>query len=240
MTLPLYCWHLEARHTTMTADVPPLDSSVPPSSGEEIGVWLLQANEEFASLEQLLASAPGDIRIVPRGWLTPGPCSLTALRHGPGEVLLIAGAVPLTAEWLRQVQDCGKGVVVAGSAVSAAELHQWASQAPVVFVPLDPTAESLQLAILSAEAMARREAKWRDECRQIQQRLDDRILLERAKGVLGQRFGLDEKEAYRRLRSMARRQRRALGEVARAVLDTESLLESPPATRSAVEEEAHR
>jgi AmiR/NasT family two-component response regulator len=59
----------------------------------------------------------------------------------------------------------------------------------------------------------------------------------RAKGVLVQRFGLGEEEAYRRLRSMARRQRRALREVARSVLDTECLLEPPSATRSAVEEE---
>jgi hypothetical protein len=213
-------------------------SAIPQPVPEEIGVWLIQADgPDVSSWERLLGSTPGPIRLVPCGKLPLAASSLLALRHGPGEVLLIPPGVALSPDWLEQVCASGKGVVVVGSEFSADQLHQWAAHAPVVFVPPEMTSASLQLAIISAEGIARREAKWRDECQQVQQRLDDRILLERAKGILVQRFGLGEEDAYRRLRGMARRQRRALREVARAVLDTECLLDTPSANRSAVEEE---
>ena len=64
---------------------------------------------------------------------------------------------------------------------------------------------------------------------QLQQRLNDRILIERAKGVLVQRLGISEEEAYKRLRVLSRRQRRQIRDIAQSLLDAQALLtpESP-------------
>lgn len=59
------------------------------------------------------------------------------------------------------------------------------------------------------------------ENRTLRRRLEDRKTVERAKGLLMRRLGVDEEEAYRLLRSEAMRRREELGAVARAVLMTD-------------------
>src|SRR5262249_61357673 len=58
----------------------------------------------------------------------------------------------------------------------------------------------------------------------LQQRLEDRIVIERAKGILVQRLGVSEEDAYKRLRVLSRRQRRQIRDIAQSFLDTQSLL----------------
>lgn len=53
---------------------------------------------------------------------------------------------------------------------------------------------------------------------QLQEALDSRIVIEQAKGALAQRHGTDPDEAFQRLRSQARSQRRRLREVAQEVV----------------------
>lgn len=60
-------------------------------------------------------------------------------------------------------------------------------------------------------------ARWRD-LRAAQDALETRKLVERAKGVLMQRLGLSEEDAYELLRRRSRNSRRPLREVARDVL----------------------
>jgi response regulator NasT len=55
-------------------------------------------------------------------------------------------------------------------------------------------------------------------------RLDERKLVDRAKGILMKSRGLDEESAYRALRRMAMDRNRRIGEVARAVIDMSDLL----------------
>jgi response regulator NasT len=80
------------------------------------------------------------------------------------------------------------------------------------------------LAILSALASRHRLLFWKAQAEQLQQRLNDRILIERAKGILVQRLGISEEEAYKRLRVLSRRQRRQIRDIAQSLLDTQSLL----------------
>ncbi len=196
-----------------------------------VAVWLVSPDCESDAgpwMRLLLdASAVLGVRLCLCGRLTPEASSLTALRSGPEGVLLVHG-VTAAQSWSEELQALGKGVVVVGPG-SAEERRLWSEIAPVVFVSAEPGAEALGLAILSAEGASRREATLQDENRQLQQRVQDRGLIERAKGLLVERLGLGEPEAYRRLRGMARRQRRPLGEVARAVLDAEALLDEPAA-----------
>jgi len=62
------------------------------------------------------------------------------------------------------------------------------------------------------------------ETRQLRQTLEDRKVIERAKGTLMARFGLTEDEAFKRLRRAAMDSRRPMVEVARALLVSESVI----------------
>jgi two-component system, response regulator PdtaR len=65
--------------------------------------------------------------------------------------------------------------------------------------------------------------RWKKETAHLQQRLADRILIERAKGILVQRLRISEEEAYNRLRVLSRRERRHIRDIARSLLDAEHL-----------------
>jgi uroporphyrinogen-III synthase len=58
---------------------------------------------------------------------------------------------------------------------------------------------------------------------EMKRRLEDRTLVERAKGILQERFHLSEQDAYLRLRNESRRLRRPMRELAQAVLLAEGL-----------------
>lgn len=66
------------------------------------------------------------------------------------------------------------------------------------------------------------------EVRELRQRLQERKVVERAKGVLMQRHGLSEEDAFRRLRRAAMDSRRPMADIARALLVSESVAPSLP------------
>jgi AmiR/NasT family two-component response regulator len=67
------------------------------------------------------------------------------------------------------------------------------------------------------------------ETRDLRQRLDDRKVIERAKGTLMARYGLPEDEAFKRLRRAAMDSRRPMAEIAKALLVSESVGRDVPA-----------
>ena len=67
------------------------------------------------------------------------------------------------------------------------------------------------------------------ETRQLRQALEERKIIERAKGALMSRFSLSEEQAFRRLRRTAMDQRRPMVEIARALLVSESVVQDVPA-----------
>jgi response regulator NasT len=67
------------------------------------------------------------------------------------------------------------------------------------------------------------------ETRELKQTLEERKVIERAKGRLMDRLRLSEEEAFRRLRRAAMNSRRPMVEIARAVLVSESVTEDLPA-----------
>ena len=82
----------------------------------------------------------------------------------------------------------------------------------------------------SAIAMCRlteHNARLQEEALQMRQQLEERKMVERAKGVLQRLFNLTEDEAYERLRTESRRQRRPIRELAEATLLVESLGQTP-------------
>jgi AmiR/NasT family two-component response regulator len=70
-------------------------------------------------------------------------------------------------------------------------------------------------------------ARW-EEARALRMRLEERKVIERAKGTLMLRHGLTEDEAFKRLRRTAMDTRRPMVEIARAVLVSESVAPQLP------------
>jgi len=66
------------------------------------------------------------------------------------------------------------------------------------------------------------------EVRQARQALEDRKLVERAKGLLMTALQLSEQDAFRRLQKTARDRNLRLADVARRIVEQQSLLEPKP------------
>jgi response regulator NasT len=64
----------------------------------------------------------------------------------------------------------------------------------------------------------------RAEVVELQDSLEARKLIERAKGILMQRLGLSERDAYERLRQRARDKRAKMKDIAQAIIEAEELL----------------
>lgn len=224
----------------MTAAAPTREEVSPVASTEPLGVWLVSSASTSPDdlWEQRLTEAAKllGMGLPLLGRLKTETGSLAAIKRGAGDVLLVIAPLIPGQEWLAEVRASQKGTVLVGP-LSPADRQTWSTQVPVVFLAADQSAEALGLALLSASAAARREITLQTECEQLEQRLQDRILLERAKGILVQRQSINEEEAYRRLRAAARRQRRALRDVARAIIDTDQLLDlDNPSPTTIVEE----
>ncbi len=63
-------------------------------------------------------------------------------------------------------------------------------------------------------------ARLRQEASDLRQALDDRKIIERAKGILMKQRKLDEDQAFRRLQKISRDENRKLAEVARMIVTT--------------------
>lgn len=142
--------------------------------------------------------------------------------HHP-DVLLAADPSCLTGSWLTGVLEQGVGVIAATSLERATELLPLAEQHAVQMIALPANTEVLGLAFLNILAALRRQRAWQGRIDQLQQRLQDRILIERAKGILVERLSISEKEAYQRLRLQSRRQRRPIRDIAQCLLDAQTL-----------------
>jgi response regulator NasT len=67
----------------------------------------------------------------------------------------------------------------------------------------------------------------RQESADLRQALEDRKVIERAKGILMKRAGLDEQEAFRRLQKTASEKSRKLVEIAQMILIAEEAVQLP-------------
>jgi signal transduction protein with GAF and PtsI domain len=71
--------------------------------------------------------------------------------------------------------------------------------------------------------LAEHNTRLKQESMLIRQQMEERKIVERAKGILQQLYGLSESEAYQRLRDESRRNRKAIREIAEAVVLVEGL-----------------
>lgn len=84
--------------------------------------------------------------------------------------------------------------------------------------------DDLRVTLSVAWSRYQAQTELADDLQQMEKKLADRKLVERAKGVLMENMGLSEPEAMRRLQKQARDSRRPMAELARALLDAQGLL----------------
>ena len=85
-------------------------------------------------------------------------------------------------------------------------------------------AERVKPVLDVALARFRQEQKLLDELCDTKQKLAERKVVERAKGLLMARHNLSEQQAYEKLRSLAMNKKLKLAEIAQRILDVEDLL----------------
>lgn len=148
------------------------------------------------------------------------------LKHAPDVVLMdvrLDGADGLeVAEKLLALRRCPMLIV---SAFSDQALVERAGRAGVFGYLVKPVRTEALAAQL--EVAVRRFAehdRLLKENLQLSQTLENRKLVERAKGIFMKRLGLDEPEAHRRLQQESQKRRLGLVELAKKIIESEDLL----------------
>jgi hypothetical protein len=191
-------------------------------------VWVLEdrpagaADNLEALLRQLADGSRGQVRLLGAGPLTPA--TLGSLRAHTPDLLVLDGTAWSETAWADDLLALGAGLVVLAAPEDGPRVCRLAERHPLVLVPPAPGPDALWLAMHAAWAARQRELHWRGEVEHLQQRLSDRIVIERAKGILVQCLRITEEDAYNRLRVLSRRQRRPMREIAQSFLDTQDLL----------------
>jgi len=194
-------------------------------------VWLLEKKppEDPMNLEAVL-------RQVAQRWGSAIGLDLVLAPTSPAEaapaaapdVLVLTESVCPDGASLEQFVGLGSALLLATNSDGWARYHGVAEVHPVWFVPSCPEPETLWLALLSARAGQRRHAHWKEQAERLEQRLLNRIVIEKAKGLMVQRLHISEEEAYQRLRALSRRQRRPMRDIAQSLLDAGDLLADRP------------
>jgi AmiR/NasT family two-component response regulator len=191
-------------------------------------VWLVDEHqgESAAALEavlrQLSERAGSPITLLGCG--PPRPGLAAELRGWQLDVLVVRAACwPEDSEG-QALLDLDLGVVVLAGENGCERFCGLAESYPLSFVAAPCQAPELWPALLTALAARRRHVDGKAALTRLQQRLADRIVVERAKGILVQRLGITEEDAYKRMRVISRRQRRQMRDIAQSLLDAESLL----------------
>jgi AmiR/NasT family two-component response regulator len=128
----------------------------------------------------------------------------------------------------REIYRDGPTPVILVSAYHDPELIERAEAGHVLAYLVKPI-KLADLAAAIAIAMKRFEQfqALRREAADLRQALEDRKVIERAKGLLMKKAGLDEEEAFLRLQRRARDSNRKLVEIARMLVTAEEVLRPP-------------
>jgi len=109
------------------------------------------------------------------------------------DALIIPDAVWPEEPALGEILATGVSILVVTTGERYERYQMLAHVHPLWFIPRSPTSETLRLALIGLEACARRQSDWKMQLAGLQQRLSDRIVIERAKGVLVQRLGISKR-----------------------------------------------
>jgi ANTAR domain-containing protein len=191
-------------------------------------VWLLDDRQGEGAppleplLRQLAERASGWMALLGCCVLRPGLAA--ELRGLQLDVLVVREACWPDGPDAQALLDLDVGLLVVMAEDRCERFLALAETYPMTLTAPPAGPADLWPALLGALAARRRHLAAKSELARLQQRLNDRIVIERAKGILVQRLGITEEDAYKRMRVISRRQRRQIRDIAQSLLDTESLL----------------
>lgn len=146
-------------------------------------------------------------------------CALI-LRDDPDvAVVVVHDDVAHALDLIEELSEAASGPVIALLGEADREFAEAAAEHGLSALAADPTAESLQAAI---EVAVRRHAETMRLCEQVDQlehALARRAVIERAKGMLMERHGVDERAAFELMRTFARGRNQSVVRVAGEVAD---------------------
>jgi response regulator NasT len=117
--------------------------------------------------------------------------------------------------------------IIIVTAYSDAETVNRAAGAPVYHYLVKPvTSAQLSAAIAVAEARHQEWLTQRRESEDLRKRLDDRKVIERAKGILMEREGISESAAYKVLQRTSQSRNMTMADLSRSLLAAEDLMRS--------------
>jgi response regulator NasT len=121
-------------------------------------------------------------------------------------------------------------VIIVSAHTDANLLHRASAGGAMTYLVKPVKPSDLEAAITMAMARYRQLSKAHDEAAQLRQALEDRKVIERAKGIVSRRLHVDEAEAYHKLQKLASVHNRKLADVAQQVLSADKVcqeLETP-------------
>ncbi|HEX5180838.1 MAG TPA: response regulator [Gemmatimonadaceae bacterium] len=123
--------------------------------------------------------------------------------------------------------------IIIVTAYSDAETLGQAAMLPVFHYLVKPvTAAQLSAAIAIAEARHEEWMKQRHETDDLRKRLEDRKIIERAKGILMERDSISESAAYKVLQRTSQSRNMTMAELSRSLLAAEELIRAPSSAAS--------
>ena len=114
----------------------------------------------------------------------------------------------------QDILNLGLGLLVVTSSERAERFRALAEEHPIAFVAPSPSLEAMWLALVGAFTGQRRQLQWRNQVDRLQRRLSDRIIIERAKGILMKQQGLSEEASFRLIQRQAMDRRKSMKEIA--------------------------
>ena len=169
--------------------------------------------------------------LIALGYTLIGPAhnadeAIELCRTGRADMALVGIRLPARdgAEAVEVIfRGMGIPVVIITAHAQAKDISAGAQSGVFGYLVKPVSREQLQASIAVAWARFRDHAAQHSEIQELQRRLEERKFIEQAKWIIVKRKGISEPDAMRLLQKQARNNRRPLVEVARSILENESL-----------------
>jgi len=138
-----------------------------------------------------------------------------------GEAFVVVGGV--SPQLFYEMTPGDRAVVVVSDCLSDVNIGPAVERGAFSFVPFPLDGVHLHAVLRAAVARAKDIARIRHEVGEVREQLETRKLVERAKGILMERLGLSEQDAFRKLQKASQDENRKMGEIAESVIRAEKM-----------------
>jgi response regulator NasT len=139
-------------------------------------------------------------------------------------IVVIYGDDEYALDLIEEIDAFSSGPVIALLDREDSEFVAEAAERGIFAYARQETAESIQSAIEIATRRWRERHELAEQVERLENALERRAVIERAKGILMERHTIDEREAFQRVREHARSTNRTVVDVAAAVAEGHALL----------------